>query len=301
MSLQTSAAHFLAIMGIPTNAGSYVLSSTRPSTNSPVCSSDGISNTLHWTWPAHMLNEFGGNLFWWSLTLQRSTNAINLPNGTNVVYFNGTNIVPIPDPNWTNVKQWTNYDAYHADNPNPSLGSYSDPWPVETPAMYRIICNCARGGDPVIPPYMELVWNTCLVVPTRCVTPTQIQGGTRLSWTAPDTSWWPGSFLQFLSYTRCTCGATACEGQVNTTWNRLTLDPSHFGSPTTYDIYKSSDGLNWGSSVAPGLVPTAGGALNLCYEFFDSGNNNGQTPYYYKVVAHPPSGPAITSNIIYAN
>lgn len=296
-SLNVPSAQFLSLLGLHTGTGSFVLSSSR------IESGSNSTNTLGWTWPPHMLNAFGGTIHWSALTLQRSTTASNRPNAF-VLYAVGNNTLPAPDAHWTNVKQWLTYEDYHADNPNPSLGSYIDPWPTSNPVIYRLICNCGKGTDPVIPPFVEMTWDTALIIPVQPISAGPIPPanpgdppppGFRVSWSAPDVSWFPGNFLEFISYTRCPCAPTSC-GTVNSNYNRIIVNSSSFTAPTTYSVEKSTDGVTFNQVVA------AGNILNACNEWFDSGiTTPAGKPWYYRFVAHTPDVGLIISNTIYAN
>lgn len=280
--LTVPAIAFFNLLGVHTGTGTFVLSSS----NVP-----NVSNTLGWTWPENILT---GDVSWFALTLQRSTNAFNRPNAS-VVYAVGSNQLPAPDlTHWTNVKQWLTYDAYVADNPTPATGSYTDPWPTLNPVIYRLIANLGKGTDPVIPPFVEMTWDIAIIVPTRKITPSASGGKVTLNWDAPDVSWLPGTFRQFISYTRCPC-SSGCGAQ-NNAYNRIIVDSHTFTAPTSYSVEKSTDGVTFNQVVA------AGNILNACNEWYDSGiTTPGGQPWYYRFVAHTPNEGLITSNTIFAN
>lgn len=289
-----SRADYFALFGINTSSGVFGLVTTRTEVGA------SSTNNLTWTWPVGMLNAFGSDLTWFSLTLQYSTVASNRPNVA-VAYTVGADEFPPIDPRWTTIKSWDTYLDYVADNPVPANGAFTHPWPTAQPVAYRLILNLGKGTDPVIPPFLEMTWNIRLIVPVQTLNACQIgvagcppafpgQTGTRLSWTAPDVSWWPGEFLQFISYKRCPC---TTPDSVNADWTRITVDSSHFAAPTTYDVHKSTDGITYTLAVT-------NAALNQYNEWYDS--HDGQSlPLWYYFVAHLPDTSTIQSNIIFAN
>ncbi len=174
-----TAADVLARFGVSTTAGCFDLTAVRGVVNGV------ISNILTWKWPANLKEGLmaGGPSFL-HFTVQRSTNASNSPTADVAYIVSGT--VPVFDPNWTDIKQWTQ-GIWNADG-NPS--TWTDPWDSQLPVCYRVILNCNT------PPRVEMDWIPVLVVPTqnfwadhRCAQSGQIQP--RLCWEAPDVSWFP--------------------------------------------------------------------------------------------------------------
>lgn len=302
-ALSISTGDFLAAVGIATAPGTFGLSSTRTEAGT------SSANNLTWTWPANMLASFGISITWAALTLQYSTTASNRPDPL-VVYDVGNHLSPPFDPNWTTLKQWVTYAAYAADNPVPANGAFTHPWPTIQPVAYRLILNFGKGFDPAFPPFVEMTWNIRLIVPVQPLNICQIgaagcppafpgQTGNRLSWNAPDVSWWPGTFLQFVTYTRCPCGPDACHPitGVQAQWNSFLLDVSKFPGLTAYSVLKSVDGVTFSEAVS-----TANFVMDACNKWYDSGiATPGNTPWYYQFVAHLPDTSLIYSNIIFAN
>ncbi len=172
MAKTITAASILAQLGIVTSPGCFDLKAART----------GTSNVLTWLWPDNMKNALiTGALNFFHLTVQRSTVASNSPTPATVVYT-VTSTFPVPDVNWSDIKQWSPTSWNLEGNPD----TYTDTWNVTTPVCYRLILNCEHVANK-----LEMDWIPALVIPVQSFTATTDGSQPRLNWGAPDPSWWP--------------------------------------------------------------------------------------------------------------
>ncbi len=166
-----TAASILAQLGIVTSPGCYDFTVART----------GSSNVMSWRWPDNMKNALiTGALNFFHLTVQRSTVASNSPT-VNVVY-SVTSTFPVPDVNWSDIKQWGPSSWNLEGNPD----TYTDTWSVTTPVCYRLILNCEHVANK-----LEMDWIPALVIPVQNFTANGSVTSGRLQWDAPDVSFWP--------------------------------------------------------------------------------------------------------------
>ena len=169
MPKSITAANIFSIFGISTTAGCFDFRASR----------NGTSNILTWTWPVNMKEGLlAGAPTFSHLTVQRSTVASNSP--TAGVAYGVSGVVPVFDPNWSDIKQW------QASNwiPEGAPDTYTDPWDSQTPVCYRLILNTAS-------PRVEMDWIPALIVPAQTSFQAATSGQPRLTWDAPDVSWFP--------------------------------------------------------------------------------------------------------------